>query len=263
MMDIDYVEMLENGMPPTTGHGQSERVFWFFEDITAREGVFFPQMRKRIDETTKEIYGITEKANKNSEPQSDDIPAKTLEFTVEAAKKMLDELVEDDYQKLHANMVAEAMKGYAKRLGEDENLWYLTGLLHDLDYFIHPNEHPQKSVEWFKKWGFPEELIHAVEAHAHMRTGVKPKSKMAAALIAIDELAGFLYAYSLMRENKFVGMEPKSVKKKFKDKAFARKVDREDIKYGIDEFAVDFDEHIEFLIEIYNDFFDKIEKDGK
>lgn len=171
----------------------------------------------------------------------------------EEAFKLLEEHVKDNYQKLHAQMVAESLKTYAQKFGEDEGLWYITGLLHDLDYFEFPEEHVTKEVEWFKQWNYPEELIHAVSAHYWRKTNVLPESRLAAALIAIDELAGFLYAYSLMRPNGWDGMEASSVKKKFKDKTFAAKIDREEILFGIEKLTVDFNEHVSFLINVYKD----------
>jgi len=268
MMDIDYVEMLEYGMPPTSGYGQSERVFWFLEDVTAREGVFFPQMRRKIDEVTKEIYGLNdstpEKKSVESKKVAGKVDAETpqkINFNKEEAKELLEKLVGDEYQKLHALMVAEALKAYAKKLGENEDLWYLTGLLHDLDYFQYPDEHPQVELAWFEEWGFPKDMTQAIAAHAHKRTGAEPESLLASALLATDELAGFLYAYSLMRPEGFSCMEAKSVKKKFKDKAFAKKVDREEIKYGMDKFGQDFSEHIEFLIAVFRDI-DELKKQG-
>jgi len=247
MMDIDYVEMLEYGMPPTTGYGQSERVFWFLENITAREGTLFPQMRKKVDEVTGDIYQLNSTPDENR-----DTPDK-IPFSVEEAGNLLEKMVKDDYQKLHAVMVAQVLKAYANKFGEDENLWYITGLLHDVDYYHHPDEHPKIELQWFKDWAFPEVMIQAVAAHAHKRTGEEPQSLLGYALIATDELAGLLYAYSLMRPEGFSGMKAKSVKKKFKDKAFARKVDREEITYGVDKFGEDFTKHIEFLIEIFRD----------
>lgn len=176
-----------------------------------------------------------------------------MKFTPEKALELLEENVKDEYQILHAKMVAEAMKAYASKLNEDENLWYITGLVHDMDYYNHPTEHPNLELEWYKQWEYPEELIHAVQAHAYERTGVEPKTQMAAALIACDELSGFLYAYSLMRPEGFEGMSAKSVKKKFKDKAFAKKVSRDDVKYGIEKFGVDFNDHVSFLIEVFQE----------
>ena len=171
--------------------------------------------------------------------------------TREKAKELLFENVKDEYQRKHSEMVASAMEAYAEKFGEDTELWYITGLLHDLDYYAFPSEHPSKSVEWFKEWEYPEELIHAVESHAFMRTNVKPKTKIAQALIACDEMSGLLYAYALMRPEGFTNMQAKSVKKKFKDKSFAAKVDRSDIQYGMDELGVDFNDHVELLISVF------------
>lgn len=255
-LDIDYVEMLEYGMPPTFGWGHSERVFWFLEDVTAREGVPFPQLKHELDPVTVDIYGLeniqikpvvqkkeVEKPSKSSSPQ--ELPSR------EQALKLLEQHVKEPYQVLHAKMVAVGLEAYAEKFGEEKDLWYITGLLHDLDYFEFPTEHPKKSLEWFKDWNYPDELIHAVAAHAHERTGVEPETKLAAALIAVDELAGLLYAYSLMRPEGFKGMEVSSAKKKFKDKAFAAKVDREEIMFGVEKLGVELGEHIGFLIGVF------------
>ena len=171
------------------------------------------------------------------------------------AQLLLETHVKDTYQLLHAKMVATALEAYAAKFGEDADLWYLTGLLHDLDYFEHPNEHPRLELEWFAQWGYPQELIHAVEAHAKSILGITPSSKLAAAILSIDELAGFLYAYSLMRPEGFANISSASVKKKFKDKAFAKKIDREEIMYGVEKFSVDFDDHITFLVGVFGKMF--------
>ncbi len=252
MLDIDYVEMLEYGMPPTSGYGQSERIFWFLENITAREGTLFPQMRKKVDEVNKDIYQLSAANHQKASPELPELP-RTVEFSKEAVHPLLENFVDDNYQKLHAKMVAKGMEAYAESFGEDKDLWYITGLLHDLDYFKFPDEHPLVELVWFKKWHFPDQFLHAVASHAHKKTGVEPETKIAHALMAIDELAGFLYAYSLMRPEGFTGMKAKSVKKKFKDKAFARKVDREEIKAGFSNLGIDFSKHIDFLIEIYRE----------
>jgi lysyl-tRNA synthetase class 2 len=255
-LDIDYVEMLEYGMPPTFGWGHSERVFWFLEDVTAREGVPFPQLKHELDPVTVDIYGLDNIQIKPVAPKkivekkhdtevSRELPSR------EEALNLLEDHVKEPYQVLHAKMVAAGLEAYAEKFGEDKDLWYLTGLLHDVDYFEFPTEHPKKSLEWFEEWNYPTELTHAVAAHAHERTGVEPESRLAAALIAVDELAGLLYAYSLMRPEGFSGMEVSSAKKKFKDKAFAAKVDRDEIMFGVEKLGVDLGEHIEFLIGIF------------
>ena len=168
------------------------------------------------------------------------------------ALALLREHVSDDYQRLHAKMVAEVLGAYAKKLGEDEDLWYITGLLHDLDYCEFPQEHPRRELAWFEEWNYPPELIHAVSAHARSIIGVEPNSLLACAILAVDELSGFLYAYSLMRPEGFVGMELSSVKKKFKDKAFARKIDRVEVTYGVEKMGLPFEELAGFMIGVFS-----------
>ncbi len=175
--------------------------------------------------------------------------------TREEAMKLLEEHVKEPYQILHAKMAAAGMEEYAEKLGANKELWYITGLLHDLDYFKHPDAHPNESMKWFAEWKYPEELIHAVAAHAHSsgRTEILPSSQLDFALIACDELSGLLYAYSLMRPTGFEGMEAKSVMKKFKDKAFAAKIDREEIMLGVEGLGLDLKEHMQTLIEVFNE----------
>jgi lysyl-tRNA synthetase class 2 len=256
-LDIDYVEMLEYGMPPTFGWGHSERVFWFLEDVTAREGVPFPQLKFEIDESTREIYPFV-----NDIYQFKNKPSKEKEAVVEKyelishneAEDLLKKHVLDEYQLMHSRMVAKVLEKYAEKFGADKELWYLTGLLHDLDYYEYPEQHPEVALKWFEERNFPKELIHAVAAHAHSKTNEEPKTKLASCLLATDELCGFIWAYSLMRPNGFEGMEASSVIKKFKDKGFAAKIDREEIQTGVNYFGVDFKEHIEFVISVLKEF---------
>jgi putative nucleotidyltransferase with HDIG domain len=173
--------------------------------------------------------------------------------TIKEAESKLIEYIKEPYLQLHSRMVAKAMRAYAAKYQEDEDLWYITGLLHDLDYEQYPEKHPELSLQWFGEWGYDHRLIHAVAAHAISTPRIKPESNLAKALIAIDELAGLLYAYSLMRPDGFKGMEAKSALKKFKDKAFAAKIDREEIKYGVEELGIDLKEHISNLINVYNE----------
>lgn len=173
--------------------------------------------------------------------------------TREKALELLEEHVKEPYQLLHAKMVAAAMEYYARVYGEDENLWYITGLLHDVDYYEYPDEHPNQSLVWFAKWGYPEELIHAVAAHAQSsgRTDTLPSTQLDFALISCDELSGLIYAYSLMRPTKFEGMKAASVMKKYNTKAFAAKIDREEIQLGVTGLKLDLTEHIENLIKVF------------
>jgi predicted hydrolase (HD superfamily) len=173
--------------------------------------------------------------------------------TREQAEQILKENVTETYLLLHSHMVAKGMEGYAEKFGEakmgNSDLWYITGLLHDLDYQKYPEVHPAESLKWFTEWGYPQELIDAVEAHGTDLPRVEPKTMLAKTLVATDELCGLIYAYSLMRPTGMAGMEAKSVAKKFKDKAFAAKISREEIQYGVDCMGVELNEHIANLLE--------------
>lgn len=166
----------------------------------------------------------------------------------EEAEKLLKDYITDDYLIKHSHMVAKGLEAYANKLNENIELWYITGLLHDLDYYQFPTEHPAKSVEWFKTWDFDPILIHAISAHGNNEPRIIPDSLLAKYLIAVDELTGLLHAYSLMRPTGYFGMESKSAIKKFKDKAFAAKIDRNEIMYGVNLLGIDLKEHIDFLI---------------
>lgn len=170
--------------------------------------------------------------------------------TKEAATALLHKHVSDDYQRLHALMVATAMEGYAVQMGEDPLLWFVTGLLHDIDYEQHPDTHPGPSLGWFMDWSYPPELIHAVEAHAYGYHDFKtlPETKLAAALLACDEISGIFYAYRKMNPVPYGQMKASSIKKKFKDHGFAAKIDRSTIELGCEKFGVPLDEHIANLI---------------
>lgn len=147
-------------------------------------------------------------------------------------------------------MVATAMVGYAQHFNEDLLLWYVTGLLHDIDFGEHPDTHPAPSLQWFKDWGYSDELIHAVEAHAYGYHGFTtlPQTKLAAALVACDEISGIFYAYRKMNPVRYGAMKPSSIKKKFKDLTFAAKIDRGTIQLGCDKLGVPLDDHIANLV---------------
>lgn len=170
--------------------------------------------------------------------------------TKDAALALLHQHVKDDYQRHHALMVATAMEGYAARFGEDAQLWHVTGLLHDLDYEAHPDAHPGPSLQWFQEWGYPDAMLHAVEAHAYGYHGFTtlPATKLAAALVACDEISGIFYAYRKMNPVPYGQMKPGSIRKKLKDHTFAAKIDRATIQLGCDKLGVPLDEHIANLV---------------
>ena len=166
------------------------------------------------------------------------------------AQALLEKHVQDEYQRYHALMVATAMEGYAPQFAGDAHLWHLTGLLHDLDFEKFPEQHPAESLKWFAEWGYPEELIHAVEAHAYGYHGFAtlPKTKLAAALLATDELCGIFYAYRKLNPVRYGEMKASSIKKKIKEPAFAAKVDRRTIFLGCEHLGVSVDDHVVNLI---------------
>ena len=166
------------------------------------------------------------------------------------AQSLLEKHVKDEYQRYHAGMVATAMEGYAELFSENKDLWYVTGLLHDLDFEEFPNLHPAKSLEWFKEWGYPEELIHAVEAHAYGYNNFQtlPQTKLASALMACDEITGIFYAYRKLNPIPYGEMKTSSIIKRLKEKAFARQIHREGINRGCELLGVSLEEHISNLI---------------
>jgi len=170
------------------------------------------------------------------------------------AEKILQEHVSDEYQLLHARMVATAMGGYASLLGEDVDLWYITGLLHDVDFEQHPDLHPGPSLLWFKEWNYPDELINAVEAHAYGYNNFKrkPETKLDATILACDEISGIFYAYKQINPIPYTDMKVSSIKKRLKEKAFAAKIDRDTIYLGVEKLGLDLDTHIENLIHFFS-----------
>jgi len=154
--------------------------------------------------------------------------------------------VRDAYQRHHAEMVGTAVEGYAARFEGNPDLWYVTGLLHDIDFEEHPDVHPARSLEWFREWGFPEELIHAVEAHAYDYNGFTtlPQTPLAAAVMACDELCGIIYAYKQLNPIAYGAMKASSIKKRFDEPRFAAKIKREDILRGCAHLGIPLEEHI-------------------
>ena len=156
----------------------------------------------------------------------------------------------------HMLAVEAAMRAYATHLGEDVERWGLAGLLHDFDYERFPNdaqaadaEHPSEGVRHLRTLGYPEDICQAILGHAPF-TGVARESQMAKALFAVDELCGLITAAALVRPSKSVmDLEASSVRKKLKDKAFARGVSREDVVNGATELGVELEAHIAFVIE--------------
>src|SRR6266436_6991551 len=168
----------------------------------------------------------------------------------ERAWGLLTEFTQSESLRKHALAVEACMRAYARKLGGDEELWGVTGLLHDFDYERWPSlaDHPYRGNEILAERGWSEEIRRAIMSHAEY-SGVARVSPMEKALFACDELAGFITACALVKPGKSLAeVEAKSVRKKMKDKAFARSVSRDDIIQGAAELGVDLDEHIAFCI---------------
>lgn len=164
---------------------------------------------------------------------------------------LLCEYTQSDSLRKHALAVEAVMRAYARKLGQDEATWGLTGLLHDFDYERYPTapDHPLKGSEVLRERGYSEEVRQAILGHAEY-TGVARESLLAKVLFACDELTGFITAVALVKPNKSIfEVEAKSVKKKLKDKAFARSVNRDDVFNGASQFGVDLEEHITFVVD--------------
>jgi putative nucleotidyltransferase with HDIG domain len=168
----------------------------------------------------------------------------------EAGWGLLTEFTASESLRRHALAVEACLRAYARKWGEDEEKWGVVGLVHDFDYEKYPtlDDHPMRGAGIMAERGWPEEIRRAVLSHADY-TGVRRESRMERTLFACDELAGFITAVALVKPGKSLAeVEAKSVRKKMKDKAFARSVNREDIVNGAAELGVELDEHIAFCI---------------
>ena len=169
----------------------------------------------------------------------------------EPAWALLCEYTQSESLRKHMLAVEACMRAYARKFGEDEDKWAITGLLHDFDYekYPSPQEHPFVGNRVLEERGYPEEIRRAILSHADY-SGVKRESRMEKTLFACDELAGFITATALVKPGKSLAeVDAKSVRKKMKDKAFARSVSRDDIINGAADMGIDLEEHIAFCIE--------------
>lgn len=170
--------------------------------------------------------------------------------TREDALALLHEWVESEGLRKHMYAVEAAVRQYARMAGEDEELWGIAGLLHDLDWEKYPDEHPHRGVAELRERGYPDEVIHAVLAHGYPdRTDVPPETPLDKALFACDELSGLVHACCLVRPNGIDDLKPKSVVKKLKDKAFAAGVHRDEVTRGMELIGLERNEHIQNVID--------------
>jgi len=198
------------------------------------------------------VNRISEKKDSKKITQTENMES-DKNITLPSRKKsedLLKKYIKEEALINHSEMVARAMQAYAKVLDKNEELWYQTGLLHDLDWEIYPDKHPNKALSDLLS-DYPQELLNAIAAHAPGRTGKHPETTLERYLFACDEISGFMNAVSIMRPTGFEGMKPKSVKKKLKAKAFAANVSREDISEGLELINKTADEHFAFLIKVF------------
>jgi putative nucleotidyltransferase with HDIG domain len=168
----------------------------------------------------------------------------------EQAWETLTRYTQSESLRRHALAVEASVRAYARKLGEDEEFWGNTALLHDFDWEIHPtlDQHPQDGAPILRDAGYPEEMIEAILSHAE-HLSVPRDTPLKKTLFACDELSGFVHACGLVRPDGIATLEPKSVKKKLKQPSFAAGVKRDDVYKGAEELGVDLDEHISFVIE--------------
>jgi putative nucleotidyltransferase with HDIG domain len=177
------------------------------------------------------------------------------EISRDSSWELFCEWTESDSLRKHALAVEAAMRAYARRFGADEEMWAVTGIVHDLDYERYPDletGHPRHALKELEERGYPQEVIDAVAGHADFLE-VPRESQMAKALYAVDEMSGFVTACALVRPTGIEGMKPKSVRKKMKQPSFAAAVPRDQLERGAEELEVELNEHIGVVIDALAD----------
>jgi len=169
----------------------------------------------------------------------------------DAAFELVCQYTTSDSLRRHMLAVEAAMRAYARRFNEDEQKWGIVGLLHDFDYerWPDPPDHPLRGAEILAQHGYPQEIIYAIKSHADYLPDCPRVSQLDKTLYACDELCGFITAVAMVRPERIVGMEARSVVKKMKQKSFAAAVNRDDIVRGAEDLGVDLNEHIQFVID--------------
>lgn len=270
MLDIDFVEMLEYGMPPTTGLGFSERLFWFFENVSAREGTMFPQLKMEYDSITKKIYPFLEKhdflmINKDNKHrasivQSSKTPS-TLPFSKDQAVILMSSKIANKGLQNHCLSVGMAMKSLAMYFhAEDADLWELAGILHDADWEVTKQDiskHTRETVRWIEESANPKakdetaKLIRLILSHnCHDNGEPMPQSLAEWSLYCCDELTGLIVATTLiMPSKKLSDVTTESVIKKINSKNFAAVVDREGIRMCEEKLGIPLADFVRMVLE--------------
>ena len=270
--DKSFVEALKHGMPPTCGFGVSERFFSFLMNKPLRECVLFPLMKPESamqeSPNNEEKNQKTEtKKSKESEKKDKKHSSKELPMNREEALKLLKKYNQDEKDFIHYLESEAVMKKIAEQVGEDEEYWGMLGLLHDIDWGItkeEPEKHLGKTREILEKAGFDNDFIKIVLSHGygHGLDSEEIQNKIRGrdieyALSAAETITGLIHAYALMRGGKINDMKTKGLKKKFKDKTFAAKVDRDVIK-EIENLGISLDEFFNMSIEAIKNIKDRV-----
>lgn len=266
MLDIDYVEMLEYGMPPTSGYAHSERLFWFLENVTAREGTLFPQLKHEVDKQTRELYEPVlgplnirlDKAPPKSSPEKKRQAQAaegegSLSISREEALAILNSQIENKNLVKHCIAVEGAMRALARHFGGNEDVWGMAGLMHDADWektSHDPTLHTIKTIEWLKAAGENNGYLHrAILAHNFaINLEPAPQSKMEWSLSCCDELTGLITAAALvLPDKKLSSLTTASIMKKFRNTKFAAAVDREHISLCEQKLGIPLEEFIDIV----------------
>jgi len=181
----------------------------------------------------------------------------------EESVSLLEQWVENPALRNHMFAVEAAVRGYARRMGADEEVWGLAGLLHDLDWEKYPDEHPVRAVQELRARGYAEEVLHAILAHRADFTDVHPETALDRVLVACDELTGLINATALVRPTGIDDLTPKSVRKKMKDPTFAKGVSREEVRHGTELLGIDMDIHITNVIDAMRSVADQLGITGR
>jgi putative nucleotidyltransferase with HDIG domain len=173
----------------------------------------------------------------------------------EEAHKIMEEHLKNPHMRKHSYAVEAAMRSYAKKFGEDEEKWAVSGILHDFDYEKWPDEHPAKGKPLLEEMNVPADIVQGIQEHGY----IPAESLMGKALKAVDRLSGLIVACALVRpDKKLASVEVKSVMKKMKDKSFAAQIDREDLLKCAEDLGVSFEEHVGIVLDAMKGISDKL-----